>query len=234
MVAVNSPSWSFYERHFSVERLEPYLFESGGDEVAAMRLYDWNAEISAAFWESLGFFEVALRNTIDKQMAVIHAKESRSRTWIFDDASVLGRDLSENKRHGYPYVDIDKAIRRIKANRKPISSGQIISELTFGFWHQMVSKKQNRFWPELRAAFPNAPDRNQATIQIPVSRLRDFRNRIGHHHRVPSFDVAARYKDVLTVTQYIDLELATWIDTKSRVKSLLASKPQPLSGNRVG
>jgi hypothetical protein len=72
---VNSTPWSFYERHFSAARLQHYLAERGDDQGAAMRLYDWNAAMSAALWESLSFLEVALRNAIDRQMTLIHARK---------------------------------------------------------------------------------------------------------------------------------------------------------------
>ena len=107
----------------------------------------------------------------------------------------------------------------------PVSPEQIISEISFGFWHQMVSKSQLFLWPDLAGAFPNSPNRGQKTVQEPVARLRDFRNRIGHHHRIWSIDLAARYDDLLTVTRYLDVDFASWIDDRSRVVDLLAQRP---------
>jgi hypothetical protein len=225
VTAVNSQPWSFYEHHFAAARLNHYLAECGNDHATAMKLYDWNTAVSAAFWESLSFLEVALRNAIDREMTIIHAKKGRSGHWIFDDARELGRDAAGRNKHKQPYTDVSTAIGRVRRNSMQISSGQVISELSFGFWHQMVSKGQLFLWPDLVAAFPNSPNRSQATIQDPVSRLRDFRNRIGHHHRIWSIDIAARYADVLLVAGYLDVDLAPWIDSRSRVAHLLAQKP---------
>jgi hypothetical protein len=222
---VNSQQWSFYEHHFASARLQHYLDERGNDQLTAMQLYEWNTAVSAAFWESLSFFEVALRNAIDRELTSIHADKGRSGHWIFDEAKELGRDRFGRDQHKQPYKDVAIAIDRVKRNGKPVSPEQVISEISFGFWHQMVSKGQLFLWPDLVATFPNTPNRSQKTVQEPVARLRDFRNRIGHHHRIWSIDIDARYEDILTVARYLDADLASWIDSRSRVVELLAQKP---------
>ncbi|MFB2586688.1 hypothetical protein [Herbiconiux liukaitaii] len=195
-----------------------------------MLLYDWNTEISAAFWESLAYLEVALRNALDNRMTQMHAAKGRPGHWIFDDARELGRDGRGPNRHKYPYEDIATAIRRVRTNRQPVDPGQIISEISFGFWHQMVSSRQRFLWPDLVAAFPGSPDRRQSTVHDPIAGLRAFRNRIGHHHRIWSLDIPARYADLLTVAGYLDVDLPGWIDTRSRVTAVLAAR----GGSRVG
>lgn len=218
-------SWQSSEYHFGSARLVHYLTECSNDQQRAVALYEWNAAISAAFWESLSYLEVALRNAIDRQMQAIHVGKGRSGYWIFDDAQELGRDARGAGRHDYPYQDVASAIARVRQNKKQVTSGQVISEISFGFWHQLVSKRQVRLWPDLVAAFPNSPNRSQATVHDPVSRLRAIRNRIGHHHRIWSVDIAARYADIVVVTGYIDPQLATWIDSRSRVNATLAKRP---------
>ncbi len=89
----------------------------------------------------------------------------------------------------------------------------------------MVSQKQKFLWPDLASAFPHAPDRNQATVQDPVRRLREFRNRIGHHHRIWSENPQDRYDDLLAVTGFIDTGLSKFIDQHSRVPMMLSRQP---------
>ncbi|MCS5718816.1 hypothetical protein N1027_11790 [Herbiconiux sp. CPCC 205763] len=155
----------------------------------------------------------------------IHARKGRSGHWIFDDAFELGRDANWPPRLKQPYLDVSTAIGRVRRNGMPVSPDQVISELPFGFWHQMVSKRQSFLWPDLVAAFPNSPNRSQAAIHDPVVRLRTFRNRIGHHHRICSFDIAGRYADILTIAAYLDTDLSAWIDARSRVARLLGTRP---------
>lgn len=129
-----------------------------------MALYEWNAAISAAFWESLCYLEVALRNAIDRQMQAIHVGKGRSGHWIFDDAREFGRDARGTDRHNHPYQDVASAIGRVQRNKKQVTPCQVISEISFGFWHQLVSKRQVRFWPDLVAAFPHSPNRPFTTL----------------------------------------------------------------------
>lgn len=221
----NPEGWAFYERHFAEARLQHYLLRTHGDEVAAMELYRWNVAISGAFWQSLSYFEVAFRNAVDRRMTARHSALGRSGHWIFDDARELGRATSGGKQHRQPFKDVAEAIRRVRHNGKPLSSGQIISEVSFGFWHQMVSRRQMFLWPDLADAFPCAPDRAQPTVQRRVERLRVFRNRLGHHHRVWSEGVEERYNDLRDVAGYIDPELQRFIEQRSIVPVLLAKQP---------
>ncbi|ORW48939.1 hypothetical protein AWB89_05225 [Mycobacterium paraense] len=218
-------SWPSFEHHFASARLVHYLGECSGDHQRAMELYEWNTAVSAAFWESLGYLEVALRNALDRQMQALHLSKGRPSHWIFDDARELGRDAQGAGKHNYPYQHVATAISRVRQNKKRVTPGQIISEISFGFWHQLVSKRQVRIWPNLVAAFPFSPNRSQATVHDPISRLRTVRNRIGHHHRIWSLDMAAHYADILTVAGYIDPELAAWIDGCSRFHGTLAKRP---------
>lgn len=223
---VNSRNWAFFELHFAAPRLRHYLTDSHGDADRAIRLYEWNTEISAAFWESLGHLEVALRNTIDRQMIARHTARNRTGHWIYDDAHELGRDRGRPpRRHAYPYVDINTAINRVRNNGMPTDPGQIISEISFGFWHQMVSKNQMFLWPDLAAGFSNMPGRRQDAVSDIVESLRALRNRIGHHHRIWSIDVAAKYAELCKLAGFIDPALEAWIDENSRVMAVIAKRP---------
>ncbi|HWG99095.1 MAG TPA: hypothetical protein VNV66_07165 [Pilimelia sp.] len=55
----------------SAERFGPYLAAVHGDRQAAVRLYEWNSEVSATFLRPLQHLEVGLRNAMDRELAVI-------------------------------------------------------------------------------------------------------------------------------------------------------------------
>lgn len=217
--------WVFYERHFGRPRLAHYLAEFDGDTDRAAALYVWNISISAEMWRALAIFEVAFRNAIDQALSVRHARLGRQGHWIFDDAGEIGRDAHGLARHRQPFVDVALARERVRRNHKSLDAGQIISELPFGFWHQMVSRRQLALWPDIASAFAGAPDRRQATVQEPIRRIREMRNRIGHHHRVWAHAVGPCYEDILTVAKYIDPELHAFIDAHCAVTNLLKTRP---------
>lgn len=87
--------------------------------------------------------------------------------WIFDDNFELGREANGPSRHKQPYADVATAISRVRSNKIPLNSGQVISELSFGFWHQMASKRQSFLWPDLVAAFRNGPTVTRCSSMTP-------------------------------------------------------------------
>ena len=212
-------------RHFSDVRLRLYLTEAGGDEDAAAHLYQWNSHCSAAFWEALGYLEVSLRNALDARMTLRQQARGGTRHWVFDDARQLGRDARGHGRHAHPYQNVATAIRRVQANGKPLDPAQIISELPFGFWHQLVARRQMFLWPDLAAAFVHAPTRSPVPVRDRLARMRVLRNRIGHHHRIWSLDLDSRWDDLLTLTGWIDPELRTWVETSTGVPAALDARP---------
>ena len=109
----------------------------------------------------------------------------------------------------------------------PLDPGQIISEISFGFWHQMVSKSQMFLWPDLVGAFPSLKGRNQYLVSAKVESLRALRNRIGHHHRIWAIDLNQKFADLHTLAGYLDPDLGSWLKTTSRVPSILANRPGP-------
>lgn len=202
------------EALFSKERMGAYIVCCDGDFDAAVELYRWNAAVTAAFWEPFGHLEVALRNMLSMRLADRHRRLDRERTWL-DDPS---RELSARARE-----DIGSARARVRSKGKRASEGQTISELSFGFWRFLVTKKLTGLWPDLASAFPYAPDRRRETLEEPIARLHDFRNRLAHHQRIWSRGPRDRYEDLLTVAGYIDPALAAWIESSNAVSSLLGS-----------
>ena len=204
------------ESLFSAERLSTYLAHCDGDFDAAVSLYRWNAAITASFWEPIGHLEVALRNTLAAQLAERHTQLGRVGSWLDDP----GRELSERARD-----DIAAARDRVRQKGKRASEGQTISELSFGFWRFLITKKLTGLWPDLAGGFPEAPDRQRETIEVPIARLHDFRNRLAHHQPVWNRQPEDRYKDLLAIAGYIDSALPSWIGATSTVARALDGAP---------
>lgn len=204
------------ERLFSAERLSSYVACCDGDFCSAVDLYRWNSSLTAAFWEPIGHLEVALRNTLATQMEARHRALNRRLSWLDDPDGELG---------GRARDDIAAARARVRRKRKRASDGQTISELSFGFWRFLVARRHTGLWPDLVGAFPAAPDRNRRTIEKPIARLHDFRNRLAHHQRIWNRTPTAMYSDLLLVAGYVDPDLPRWIDSASAVPGLLSRGP---------
>ena len=212
-----SPTSLVLVEHLSGERLRTYLAACDGSLDEAIALYAWNSQVTGAFWEHLGHVEVALRNTLDARLTARHDRSGRTGTWLDDPA----RELTERARK-----DIATARARVKAKGKAAIHGQVLSELSFGFWRFLVSKTYSgRFWPDLASGFPHAPNRALTTIETPVRELHVFRNRLAHHQRIWSEPLEKRHRDLEDLAGYINPTLAAWMTSTSRVPATLASRP---------
>lgn len=204
------------ERLFSAERLSTYIAHCGGDFAVAVEMYRWNAAITATFWEPIGHLEVALRNSLDDRLAARHRRLGRPGSWLDDPAGELP---------GRARLDIAGARDRVRQKGKRASDGQTISELSFGFWRFLITRKLTGLWPDLASGFPHAPDRRRETVEAPLSRLHVFRNRLAHHQRVWSHAPEERYEDLLVLAGYIAPALPAWIEVTSKVRETLAVRP---------
>ncbi|NEE03450.1 Abi family protein [Phytoactinopolyspora halotolerans] len=202
----------------SADRLEDYLAEvPNRDASHAIALYLWNTEISGAFWEALAHLEVALRNALAGQLAARHGRRQRPGSWLDNVAKELDRRAER---------DIGKARARVQMNRKPPSDGQTISELPFGFWRYLLTKKYaSTLWPDVANAFPYSPDRSLATVEQPVHSLHRFRNRVAHHHRIWTEPLSQRWADLQALLSYLDPVLCDWVIFNSRVPAVLKTCP---------
>lgn len=134
------------ELWLSAPRLERYLVAAGGDRARALRLYDWNARISAALLRDLAHFEVALRNAYDG--ALVAATPAGSVHWTFASAAVFPPLYRTKRMRGgsAQRADINRKPREIvdaavaAAGGSSASPGKVIANLSFGFWRYLSSK----------------------------------------------------------------------------------------------
>lgn len=109
-------------RLLSSPRLGPYRQAVGGELDDALRLYSWNLEVSAAFFESIHYLEVALRNTMDEAL----------RHWSIDTLAVT------EPWYRTPAVPLNPRTRRVIATAvsqatdggRPELPGRVVAELS--------------------------------------------------------------------------------------------------------
>jgi len=225
-MAVNTTDhWDLYERNFSKFRMQGYLQRCGGDRTKAIQLYDWNVLVSQEFWGLIAYIEVAFRNSLANRLIDRSIQKGYQSHWVFDEKGELGRGLAPGSKNRGPYLKIVDAERQVKSNNKAAIPEQIVSEIAFGFWIQLVSQKQIKFWPDLAGAFPNAESRSQIQIQPMLAKLRDFRNRIGHHHRIWNLDLETQMAEILRIAKCIDLDLEHHLESINQLNSILLARP---------
>ncbi len=204
--------------YLSAGRLAPYQLATGGDPEKALRLYEWNAQVGAAFLEILGHLEIVLRNALDRQLQTWHDAQGLPGRWYDDPLGVFDTHRRE---------DVSTARQRLQRDGKSETPGRIIAEPSFAFWRFLLGRRyQNTLWAHaLRHAFPGLQPQRRGDVYDLVDGLSRLRNRIAHHEPVHQLDLARHHQDVLRLAGYVDADVRTWIAGVSRIGQILASRP---------
>lgn len=201
----------------SPERFNTYLVEAGHDPERAVRMYLWNAKLGQSFHFPLQALEVALRNAINRSL-----QNQFGKNWWDNERLKELFDVERRK-------DIDQVRRRLRYRKISVTQGQIVANLSFGFWHGMIRKRYNpMIWSkELRRAFPFLPkDQGRDRISENSARALILRNRIFHHEPlVRGRDLMGDYSAIIKVLSWISPPTAGWVRRHSSVPAVVRQKP---------
>jgi hypothetical protein len=200
-------------------RFRSYLNASESHHDRAVFLYNWNAEISAAFLEVIYHLEVLMRNAIDRQFPATDPAASLSilvpNVWLCD-TTVLTDESRER---------VNEAIGRLQRGNKRPTRGRVIASLSFGFWQALFSAVYEDLWrASLSRAFPNGNGKRREIANL-VGPILHFRNRIAHHEAIFSSDLGGQHARILKLAGTIDAEAPTYIASLSRVEKLMLEMP---------
>lgn len=204
------------ERIISKERLEPYLNYHGNDLSKALTHYKSNILISESFYPLLAILEVGLRNSMDFQLT----RKFNDRAWYDnrDFVRIAGR---------FQIDRISQARTNILSEKKEITPGHIIAELSFGFWTSLFDTKfEMTLWKNLRLAFPNCPKRirKRKTMSTKFNGIRGLRNRIFHHEAISwNLTVLDIYKkEIIEGIEWLNSELVDWVSELNQVDETIS------------
>jgi hypothetical protein len=203
------------EQRISAERFAPYRAAVGDDLGRAMRRYERNTEISAAFWAVLSDLEVVVRNAMHERLVVWSLARYGRPDWYADRGRIFTAQTAG---------DIAVARRHATAGGRAETPGRIIAELPLGFWRFLLSSRYERtLWlPCLRDAFPGI--RGQGMRRDVHDAMRDLhllRNRIAHHEPIHNRPLGELHAAALTTAGWICPTTRGWIAARSRVPALL-------------
>lgn len=193
----------------SQRRLEPYIDQTGGNQSLAWDLYEWNASISAALFEIIHHTEVLLRNAMMRELEKIHPLAFPWHAPNTDTIGAVAQRLSDKSSNTIP------------------DENDLISQLNLGFWSQLVFSKDFRvaeLWnSNLGNAFPGQSDRK--VVGRAIEAMRELRNRVSHQDSLLHVDPAVELKKILRLASWIDPDAARWIESRSRVETVLNDRP---------
>lgn len=226
---MNDDHLRWVEDWLSPERFARYKQASGGDTSAALALYEWNAEMSAAIKRDIDHVEVGLRNAYSRAIA---ARWSGANHWVHSADEVFPELIVTRKRGRQSWrsdfnqqsrSELQKAQRRAGGSRA--QAGKVIAELPLGFWRSLTTKTiESSMWqPYVQSAFPRGT--NRADIHTEVTVLNKLRNRTAHAEPVIGIDIQRAHRQILALTHKINPELASYIAATSRVESVELRRP---------
>jgi hypothetical protein len=193
--------------------------KTGNDDPAALELYSWNAQVSAALLAPLHIGEVVIRNAVSDALESVYGP-----TWpwsVVFELSLPAPSIGYNPR------------RDLQNSRKhQLTTGKVIPELKFVFWQQMFTSRHDlRVWNgQLVSVLPNM----DATKSVPQLRqgiyndleeLRKLRNRIAHHEpifRRTLADDMQRIHDLVALRCHVT---AAWMMNNQQASAFISRRP---------
>ena len=177
------------------------------------------SEISAALWVHIIAFETTLRDFISEKLQRIYG--------------VIDWWLVPNLLSRSDLKDIDYAIKRLNGRQLPISNENIVANLSFSFWVELLSKRYHqKIWMKLVKFFPAYPGRRE-DFYNKAREIRNLRNVIAHHGPILRRDLFRDHAYLHELTALLDPELANEVKRKSRVLDLLLNARLVGSGGGI-
>ena len=231
---VQQPSswYEVLEPHLTATRLAPYLAVAGGNRRDAVRLYQWNIDLSGAVYQALHIVEVVLRNAIDSELGAWNARQvdnstgsPRGTEWLLDPAPLLRRLIRPeelSKAH-------NRATVAIRPQRRPVTHGDLLAQLSFGTWRYLLPDKdagRQLLWREaIHRAFPHLTT-DPATLVRKVDGIHQLRNRVAHLEPLLRMAIVREQcRNMRDVLSAIDPEVERWFVSNQRVTAVLRTRP---------
>ncbi len=147
MAGLTIPRIAAISAALSTPRMSRYVTTCGNDHARALDLYEWNAEVSAAFMVPMHICEVVLRNAIVGAIEEVYGSNWYARGTAFE------RSLPKPIVGYSPFRDLDIS------RQGRTSAGKVIPELKFMFlgFHGNTSPRQTPMDPAHREVLSSAP-----------------------------------------------------------------------------
>lgn len=194
---MNRTFFNQVETHLNPDRLDAYR-QDGVDEATTMARYLLNMALCESLYSPLQIAEITLRNALHTCLSTRTGVD----TWY--DTIQLPQWQS---------TQIAEAKQRISRQGKPLTSGRIVAEQTFGFWVGFFTRPymtSGLAYHIARNAFAQAPraERDIAKLTTKWQTVRDLRNRVFHHERVLHWqDLDEKHTEMLKLIGWMNPEL---------------------------
>lgn len=209
---MNATFFQQIEAILHTERIDAYR-QDGAAPALTLARYMLNMALSESLYPTLQFAEIALRNAVHRELTARCGTDA----W-YDSPTARLRSRQQDK--------VTEAKDTLRRNRKPLTPGRIIAELTFGFWRGFFNNPHARTGIGAflsRKAFPHAPasEQYQTKLDRRWQDIRDLRNRVFHHERILHWrDLDARHQAIVDIIAWMSPELHDLTNTLDHFVSI--------------
>lgn len=184
----------------------------------AIELYQWNAEVAAAFLFPAHICEITIRNAIAEAIA-----EQYGARWPYSSAFIRSLPGKSSKSLR---TDLETVLYMKKIDGSDVS--QIIAQLRFVFWQQMLTNRfeQNIWQKRLTQVFPHLPTTqnwsfHREQLYLKLDRVRKLRNQIAHHEPIFDRDLETDLECITELIYARCTHTAHWMLQHQKVTPLL-------------
>lgn len=212
-----------HELLFSKIRLGRYITSCGGDTYKGLELYKYNIQACQALYPIISILEVALRNSIDRELS----KHYKDENWLItkrpdfaENPLLTYKDRNGKEQSDNFFIDkLEKAEKKLKARGMGITQVKLLAELTFGFWVKFFDSSPIKILKGVPLqAFTNKPGVKLAKIHSHLNAVVGLRNRISHSEPICfnktgnlCLDTLRQYQfDIEDALRWLDSDLSTW------------------------
>jgi hypothetical protein len=125
-------------------------------------------------------------------------------------------------------ADIVKARERATGyGRFPEMHGQVVAELSLGFWRYLVAQRYlTSLWiPALHGAFPGGPNElrtRRRQVERHLAALMLVRNRAAHHEPIHGRDLLVDHETAVEVAGWVHPAAGAWFASRSTLPEVVA------------
>lgn len=203
----------------SAERLTGYR-RTGYSETSeyVSQRYLWNIKLCEALYPVLNLLEVTLRNNLHSALWLHTGHEDWYASFHFDQREAQA---------------IQDTIILLKRNRKPVSPGAVVAEMSFGFWCSLFDVRyehSQRLWPWLASQIlRHAPrhERQRKSLSRRLNRLRLLRNRVFHYEPIWHWhDLRVQHAEAVEFLTWLNADMATVLASVDRFSAIHSAGEQ--------
>lgn len=164
--------------YLSSNRMNRYL-KSTTTEARAFELYELNSELGAKLWPAIQYYEVVLRNLVDKALS-----QTFSENWIENESFLFALKVQKQN-------SIKSTIKSCARKNKSFTKNDVIADLSLSIWLEVVSQKfLDQVWSKcIDDIFPHRPHEQSVEcfileLEERFKYIKTLRNRIAHHEPI--------------------------------------------------